>query len=141
MKIDWILWLLVLISILLAPVSGVPDAVSGGCANAIWQSAFDPAPWLGRFYRLGGSVRAGWWKIRKRVNEWERWVAMAIRLWSCHNLAEVIQTLTRRQLVRYFGALPVLVALLNRLQVRQIINRHCPTQGRTIMEPWSWCRY
>ncbi len=121
----WLLWLLVLISFLLAPGSGL-----GGCPSAIWQSAFDPVAWLGRFYGLGWAVRAAWWKIRKRVNEGEGWVVLAIRLWSCHNLAEVIQVLTRRQLVRYLGALPVLVALLNRLQVRQIINRHCPTQGR-----------
>ena len=126
----WLLWLLVLISILLAPGSGLLDTVLGGSPSAMWQSAFDPVPWLGRFYRLGWAVGAAWWKIRKRINEWERWMALAIRLWSCHNLAEVIQVLTRRQIVRYLGALPILVALLNRLQVRQIINHHCPTQSR-----------
>ena len=126
----WLLWLLVLISILLVPVTGLPSAVLGGYPSAIWQSDFDPVAWLGRFDRLGWVVGAAWWKIRKRVNEWERWMALAIRLWSCHNLAEVIQVLTRQQIVRYLGALPVLVALLNRLKVRQIINRHCATQGQ-----------
>jgi transposase len=52
-----------------------------------------------------------------------------MRLWGCHNLAEVAQALTRKQLVRYLGALPVLVALLERLKVRQIINHSCPTQS------------
>jgi transposase len=126
----WLLWLLVLTSILLAPISGMSNAVLGGSPSAIWQSMFDPVPWLGSFYRLRWIVRAVWWKIRQRVNEWERWMVLAIRLWGCHNLAEVIQALTRRQLVRYLGALPILVALMNRLQVRQIINRYCPTQGR-----------
>lgn len=49
----WLVWLLVLINILLAPGSGLTDAVLGGYPIAIWQSAFDPVPWLGRYYRLG----------------------------------------------------------------------------------------
>jgi hypothetical protein len=35
--------------------------------------------------------------------------------------------LTRRQVARYLGALPVLYPLLERLQVRAILNRYCPT--------------
>lgn len=54
---------------------------------------------------------------------------LSVRLWGCRNLAEVIQVLTRQQIVRYLGALPVLVALLERLQVRQIIDHHCSTQS------------
>ena len=128
--VSWLLWLLVLISILLVPVSGMPYAVLGGNPIVIWQSIFDPVPWFGQFYRLGWAVSAAWWKIRKRVNEWGRWMALVIRLRGCHNMAEAIQVLTRHQIVRYLGALPILVALLNRMQVRQIINRHCPTQSR-----------
>ncbi len=59
----------------------------------------------------------------------KRWMVLAIRLWGCRSLAEVIQVLTRRQTVRYLGALPVMIALLERLKVRQIINHYCPTQS------------
>jgi len=37
--------------------------------------------------------------------------------------------MTRKQLVRHLSALPILVALISRLGVREIINRHCPTQS------------
>jgi hypothetical protein len=42
-------------------------------------------------------------------------------------LAAVVDLLTRAQLRRQLGALPVLCRVLEILQVRQIINRHCPT--------------
>jgi transposase len=118
---SWLIWLLVLVSMLLTYGSA---AVS---PSDIWQSANDPVPWFGRFLRLRWS--AVWWKIRKWVNEWERWVVLAIRLWSCHHLVEVIQVLTRKQLVRQLSALPILVALISRLKVRETINRYCPTHS------------
>lgn len=42
-------------------------------------------------------------------------------------MAQVVEALTRRQVRRQVGALPVLTALLAVLQVREIINHHCPT--------------
>ena len=42
-------------------------------------------------------------------------------------LAQIVDWLTRSQLRRHLGALPVLYALLETLQVREIINHHCPT--------------
>jgi transposase len=42
-------------------------------------------------------------------------------------LAQLVDVLTQSQLRRHLGALPVLYALLEVLQVREIINRHCPT--------------
>ena len=124
---SWLVWLLVLVSILLIRGSVLPDVVTAGYPTDIWQSPFDPVPWLGQFLRL--QWYAAWWKIRRRINAWERWLVLVIRLWSCHSLAEVIQVLTRKQLVRHLSALPILVALLTRLKVRETINRHCPTQS------------
>jgi hypothetical protein len=43
------------------------------------------------------------------------------------SLAMVVDWLTTAQLQRHLGALPVLYALFEVLQVRQIVNRHCPT--------------
>jgi len=42
-------------------------------------------------------------------------------------LAQLVDLVTRSQLRRHLGALPVLYARLEVLQVREIINRHCPT--------------
>jgi len=124
---SWLLWVLVLVSLLLMRGAALPDAISADYPTAIWQSTFDPVPWLGRLLRL--RWYAACWKIRKWVNQWECWLVLVIRLWGCHNLAQVIQTLTRKQLVRHLSALPILVALLSRLKVRETINRHCPTQS------------
>jgi hypothetical protein len=43
------------------------------------------------------------------------------------SLAQLVDLLTQSQLRRHPGALPVLYALLEVLQVREIINRYCPT--------------
>jgi transposase len=118
----WLVWLSVVVMMLL-PQAGIPRVP----AVEIWQSAYDPVSWLGPSLRL--RWYAAWRLVRQWINRWERWMILAARLWTCRNLAQVIQILTRRQIVRYLGALPVLVALLERLGVRQIINRHCPSQS------------
>ena len=119
---SWLLWLMVILAILL-PQAGV----SKGLVSEVWQSAFDPVPWLGQTFRRRWDV--AWRPLRQWLHQWERWLALAACLWACRNLAEVIHALTRRRMLRSLGALPVLVALLNRLGVRQIINRHCPTHS------------
>jgi transposase len=48
---------------------------------------------------------------------------------SALTMAQVVDLMTRSQLRRYLGALPVLYALLEVLQVREIINRHCQTKA------------
>jgi transposase len=44
-------------------------------------------------------------------------------------MAQIVDGLTRAQIRRHLGALPVLYALLEALHVREIINRHCPTRA------------
>jgi hypothetical protein len=44
-------------------------------------------------------------------------------------MAQVVDWLTASQVRYQLGALPVLYALLETLQVRQIINRHCPSRA------------
>jgi hypothetical protein len=57
------------------------------------------------------------------------WTARLVRLalTGALTLAQVVDWLTRAQLRRHLGALPVLYALLEALQVQETINRHCPT--------------
>jgi transposase len=50
-----------------------------------------------------------------------------LALMGALTMAQVVDLLTQAQLRRHLGALPVLYALLEVLQVREIINRHCPT--------------
>jgi transposase len=80
-------------------------------------------------------------KLRWRKWAWRRycalrrahrravWVARLGRLalTGALTLAQLVDLVTRSQLRRHLGALPVLYALLEVLQVREIINRHCPT--------------
>jgi transposase len=54
-----------------------------------------------------------------------RWSQLALT--GAMNLARLADLLTTAQLQRHLGALPVLYALFEVLQVRQIVNRHCPT--------------
>jgi transposase len=60
------------------------------------------------------------------------WTARLVRLAlaGALTMAQVVDLLTRSQLRRHLGALPVLYALLQVLQVREIINRHCPTSAQ-----------
>jgi transposase len=118
----WLIWLSVVVMMLL-PQAGIAQVP----AVEIWQSAYDPLSWLGPGLRIHWYT--AWGSVRRWIHRWQGWISLTARLWACRNLAEVIQVLTRRQIVRYLGALPILVALLERLGVRQIINRHCPTQS------------
>jgi len=119
---SWLIWIIVLLTMLLPQT-----AILKAPVVEIWQSTYDPVGWLGSSLRQGWT--AAWYPVQRWINQWQLWIVLATRLWACRNLAEVIQVLTRRKMVRYLGALPLLVALMDRLGVRQIINRHCPTQS------------
>jgi transposase len=72
---------------------------------------------------------------RRRYCAWRRmcrraaWMARVAKLARAEalTLAQIVDWLTRAQIRRHLGALPVLYALLETLQVREIINHHCPT--------------
>jgi transposase len=83
------------------------------------------------------------WQPRQRLRKWAWrrycalrsahrravWMARLARLalTGALTLAQLVDLCTQSQLRRHLGALPVLYALLETLQVREIINRHCPT--------------
>jgi transposase len=83
-----------------------------------WQPKRRFRKWAWRRYRA-------WRRARRRAI----WVARLawLALTGALTLAQLVDVVTRSQLRRHLGALPVLYALLETLQVRQIINRHCPT--------------
>ena len=80
-------------------------------------------------------VRKWAWRHFCRLRRAHRravWVARFAH-WALNgalSLATVVDWLTKAQLRRHLGALPVLYALLDVLQVRPIINRHCPTAAK-----------
>jgi len=110
------------------------------------QTALDlPAlPGVATYDRRNGPLFP--WHPKHRVRKWAWrhfcrlrrahrqavWVARFAHwaLTGALNLATVVDWLTKAQLRRHLGALPVLYALLDVLQVRQIINRHCPTAAQ-----------
>jgi len=85
------------------------------------------------------------WQPKRRLRKWawkryqvlkrahRRAVRVArlarLALTGALSMAQVVDWLTKSQLRRYLGALPVLYALLDILQVREVINRYCPTKA------------
>lgn len=86
-------------------------------------------PWRCR-YRLRKWVWVRYCALR-RVHQRALWVARVGRLalTGALTMAQVVDLLTQSQLRRQLGALPALYALLDILQVRQTINRYCPTEA------------
>lgn len=90
-------------------------------------------PWWPRFrWRKWALLHYRAWKRRlgqaRRAYQQAVWAARLARLIlrGVFPFAAVVDWLSRSQLRRQLGALPVLYAVLESLGVRAIINRHCP---------------
>jgi len=68
----------------------------------------------------------------RRAHRRAVWTARLARLalTGALTLAQLVDLATKSQVRRHLGALPVLYALLETLQLRDIINRHCPTRAQ-----------
>jgi hypothetical protein len=85
-----------------------------------WQATRRWKKWALHQYRAGRTA----YRQAKRAAQL---APLALR--GLLSMAQIVDWLTASQ-VRYpLGALPVLHTLLETLQIRQIINRHCPTQA------------
>ncbi|MBL7161802.1 MAG: DUF4277 domain-containing protein, partial [Anaerolineales bacterium] len=86
-------------------------------------------PWLprARWKKQGLRKYRAWQKAYRRA----KWAARRARLamTGAVTLAQFVDWLTMRQQHYQIGSLPVLYALLETLQVRHIINRHCATRS------------
>jgi transposase len=129
----WLIWAIACAVFLLLPermFASQPvclDAPALPCVVACEQQNRPLFPWQSK-----QRVRKWTWRHYCKLRRAHRravWVARFARLalTGALNLATVVDLLTKAQLRRHLGALPVLYALLDVLQVRQIINRHCPT--------------
>jgi transposase len=134
---SWGLWLIVVFVMVLSPwrmsrpgssqPALLPAAPMSAESLEVWHSPYAAVPWFSR------SLRARWQWAWYSVEQWRRagqaWLLLLVRLSTCRTLAELIGAITCRCVGRYLGALPVLYALLEHLQVRVIINRYCPTES------------
>lgn len=151
--LSWMLWALVLISLLVVPPHSEPS-----CVLEIWpvrlstpvsaaSSPALPTPEVGGLVlhtRRRDGTLFPWesmWRVRKWA--WRRYTAWRARYrhakraariarWVLRGvmcMATAVDWCTHVQLARYLGALPVLYRLLEAIQVREIINRYCPTRA------------
>jgi len=84
-------------------------------------------PWLSRHrWRKWAWRRYCTWRRAHRRAIWTARIAK-LALTGTLTFAQLVDLVTQSQLRRHLGALPVLYALLEVLQVRAIINHHCPS--------------
>ena len=127
----WLVWAFVLIACLTRPMSFSLDFTPAPAVGVVLQEeeAWTLFPWRSRY-------RWKKWKWR-RYQVWRQRYRRARRVAGLARLAlrgmmpmaQVVDWLTASQLRYQLGALPVLYALLETLNVRDIINRLCPTRA------------
>lgn len=130
----WLIWLLAATIMLVQP-----EVWSGEKSESLNLSAgFTVA-------ERPGAELFPWW-VKEHLS---KYAAIAYRHWQCArhkaqriarfarlalagalSLATVVDLLTQSQLRRQLGAIPALYAVLESLQVRAIINRHCPSRRK-----------
>jgi len=130
--IVWIIWLMVFIGALLSSSCVMVNQTTSLLLGVVThhEAAGELFPWRVRSWR---------WKkwALKRYRAWQRTYRQAKRTASLARLALkgmvpiawLVEKLTVRQHRYQLGAIPVLYAVLEILEVRRIINRYCPTQG------------
>ncbi len=133
----WLAWMLACLVCIAAPVcaaGGDGHSALPPLAGVVTHDSTDGplVPW-----RPVHRSRRWLWRdaVRRfrRALEWARRRARLLRclarlaLTGALTMATLVDLLTQTQLRRYMGALPVLYGLLEVLDVRQVINRHCPT--------------
>ncbi len=131
-----LVWLIWLIAVLVFMIQGTnqpgyqPDSRVPLQGVVIYDSRVGPLfPWTPRYrWKKWALIKyQAWRRVYRRAKRKAAWVRLALS--GVMTMAQIVERLTVRQERYQLGALPVLYALLETLQVRQIINRHCPTQG------------
>jgi len=128
------LWLvgLLLISAMLSMTSNLQTGTQGlllGVAVASESERKRIWPWQ-RVWRVKKWAYAKYKAWQADYRQAKRASQMAkLALAGMMPLAQVMDALTAKQVRYKLGALPVLYALFETLEVRQIINRHCPSKA------------
>lgn len=129
----WLLWFLALLAFnQTTPVSPTTDnSATPLLAGVVSHNPQNGPlfPWQPRYrwkQRALQKYRA--WRRAYRRAKWAAYGA-SLAMRGGMTLAQLVDWATARQQHYQLGALPVLYALLETLQVRHIINRHCPTRS------------
>jgi len=132
----WLLWAIVCLVFVAAPAVGhdgnagslpaltgvvTHDPRSGSLVP--WQPVHRSRRWLRKEFHV--RLHRAWRRVHRRAALIKHLTQLMLK--GALTMAAVVDLLTQSQLRRQMGALPVLYALLETLQVREVINRHCPT--------------
>lgn len=128
----WFIWFIALLVYSRPPTGSVGnDSHQPLLIGVVSHKAEDGPlfPWPPRYRWKQQALRRyqAWRRAYRRAKWAAGWARLAMG--GVLTLAQLVEWLTSRQQHYQVGALPVLYALLETLQVRQIINRHCPTKG------------
>ncbi len=128
----WVVWLSVVVIMLLQPSMlpeyGAESVTSGVSAVLANTPGYELFPWWPRVrWRKRALAAYRRWKCAKR-QAWRAAQLARLALAGAITFATIVDWLTKRQLRLQLGALPVLYAVLDVLQVQAIINRYCPNQ-------------
>ena len=130
--IVWMVWLLVVVVVLLQPTV-LPEYGAGSVARGTTVVLAETPgrelfPWWPRVrWRKHALAAYRRWKRAKR-QAWRATQLARLAMAGAITFATIVDWLTRWQLRRQLGALPVLYAVLDVLQVQAIIARYCPNQ-------------
>jgi len=130
----WVIWLLVVLAtICLGQTAGAtlaPDPpLSGVALHTGPEERRRLFPWWPRWRWKKHALRRyrAWQQRYRRARRAARLARLALR--GLVPLAWIVDHLVAHQRRYQLGALPVLYALLETLEVRHIINRYCPTRA------------
>jgi len=126
----WLIWAVALLVFVLAPMRaeiGRPlmEQTPPLLGVTLHDERRGPLfPWQPRYrFRKWAWKRYCAWRQAYRRAQWTARLAR-LALTGALTMAQVVDMLTQSQLRRHLGALPMLYALLETLQVRQVINRY-----------------
>ena len=125
----WLMWAIACLGFIVAPEQAIAGeegglglpALTGVVAHDVRKGPL--FPWRPK-YRLRKWAWRRYCALR-RAHRRAMWIARLpqLALTGALTLAQLVDLLTQSQLRRQLGALPVLYALLETLQVREIVNR------------------
>lgn len=127
----WLVWFLVILAGLGQSSTGMPTSPVAPLLGVVVHDVARSGamfPWLttSRWKKWALHKYRTWRSAYQRARRTAQMARLAMQ--GVLTMAQVVDWLTASQIRYQLGALPVLYALLETLQVRQIINRHCPGQ-------------
>ena len=126
----WLAWLLALLVLWQQPALVAADQAGGlaDAASAVWVDTpgRELFPWWPRerWRKRALAAYQRWQQARRQAQRTAQLARLALN--GMLSLAAIVDWLTKQQLRRQLGAIPVLYAVLEALQVEATINRYCP---------------